>query len=349
VHTVKGKEKVNLQTAECGLAVTIFSLFACLSVACASEQMLVEFFYLPSGCPTCDRAKPLMFEIERQYGEKIKVEWIDVSRSEGLQQFRQYNLTRVPAVVVNREYMILSNEITREKLGAVIDAYLRETPPMPSPSAPLSLIAAFTLGFFETFSPCLIAILSFILSYTVGKATHFKEGMLRGITFGVGFVSAAIVLGATFAIALVSIPNLQNVMVWIICIFVIIFGLNLLGLLKMPIQTKPLVKKLTERYAFTYVGLFSLGFVFYFLDPCIAPFLFTMLLMLQGSAFILLLLFCLGAIIPFIGIGIVAGSASKLARRTYKHRHKIRAISGIILISYAIYLITLSITTIPSF
>jgi cytochrome c biogenesis protein CcdA len=312
--------------------------------------VLVEFFYLPSGCSTCDRAKPSVLEIEKQYGERILVKWVDVRDAEGFQRFRQYALNRVPAVVVNCEYKILSSEITLERLRAVLDAYLGETPPPPSPSAPLSLIAAFTLGFFETFSPCLIAILSFILSYTVGEATRFKEGMLRVMTFGVGFVSAAVVLGATFALALVSIPNLQNVMMWIICVFVFIFGLNLLGLFKMPIQTKPLVKKLTERYAFTYVGLFSLGFLFYFLDPCIAPFLFTILAMLQRSEFILpLLLFCLGAIIPFIGIGIVAGSASKLARKTYKHRTKIRVISGIILISYAIYLIVLSITPLPSF
>jgi len=344
---VKSEEKANASTRECGLAVVIL-LFACLSVVYASEKVLVEFFYLPSGCPTCDRAKTLMLEIERQYGEKIHVEWIDVSKAEGFQRFRQYSLTRAPAVVVNREYKISSREITGEKLETVVEAYLQETPPTPSPSAPLSLIAAFTLGFFETFSPCLIAILSFILSYTVGKTTHFKEGMLRVMTFGVGFVSAALVLGAAFASALVSVPNLQNVMMWIICIVVIIFGLNLLGLFKMPIQTKPVVKKLTERYAFTYVGLFSLGFVFYFLDPCIAPFLFTILVMLQNAEFLLpLLLFCLGAILPFIGIGIVAGSASKLARKTHKHRSKIRAVSGIILISYAIYLIALSIATLP--
>jgi len=346
---VKSKETVNGSIAECGLGLVIL-LLACLSVAYASEQVLVEFFYLPTGCLICDRAKQSMQEIERQYGEKIHVEWIDVSRSEGLQRFRNYSLTRVPAIVVNGEYKIVSSEMTREKLETVVEAYLRETPPTPSPSMPLSLIAAFTLGFFETFSPCLVAILSFILSYTMGKATHFKDSMLRVMTFGAGFVSASIVLGASFALALVSIPNLDNVMMWIICIFVIIFGLNLLGLFKMPLQTKPLVKKLTERYAFTYVGLFSLGFIFYFLDPCIAPFLFTILVMLQGSEFILpLLLFCLGAIIPFLGVGIVAGSTSQLARKTYKYRTKIRAISGMILIAYAIYLIVLSITTPLSF
>ena len=46
-----------------------------------------------------------------------------------------------------------------------------------------------------------------------------------------------------------------------------------------------------------------------------------------------------GAIIPFIGIGIFAGSVSKLARVTYRQRFLIRAISGLILIGYALYLI----------
>jgi len=49
-------------------------------------------------------------------------------------------------------------------------------------------------------------------------------------------------------------------------------------------------------------------------------------------------MFCLGAVIPFIGIGVFAGSISKLARSAYRHRFEIRAISGLILISYALYL-----------
>ncbi|MBX5327747.1 MAG: cytochrome c biogenesis protein CcdA [Candidatus Bathyarchaeota archaeon] len=324
-----------------GICVAIILLLACLQLVYASPAtVFVEFFYFPSGCTSCDKAKPLILQTEKEYDGKIDVEWIDVSRSEGLQRFRQYNLTRVPAVVVNHEYTILSNEISLEKLRTVIEAYLQETPLPPSSSTPLNLIVAFSLGFFETFSPCLIAILSFILSYTIGKATRFKEGMLYVIIFGIGFVSAAIFIGVTFALVLISMPSLQNAFVWIICAFVIIFGFNLLGLFKLPFQTKSLVKKLTERYAFTYAGLFSLGFLFYFLDPCISPFLFSVLVMLQNSEFTLpLILFCLGAILPFIFIGIAAGSASKLTRKTYKHRRKIRVISGLILISYALYLI----------
>jgi cytochrome c biogenesis protein CcdA len=43
--------------------------------------------------------------------------------------------------------------------------------------------------------------------------------------------------------------------------------------------------------------------------------------------------------VPFVGIGVVTGSISKLARNMYRHKSKIRIISGLILICYAIYLI----------
>jgi len=275
---------------------------------------------------------------------------VDTGTRQGRDILTSFNLTRAQVIVIshNNEDTVLE-EITQGNLEEVIDAFLGGKPlPEPAHMSVYPLFTAFSLGFFDTFSPCLIAMLSFILSYTIGETIRFKEGILRVITFGIGFVSAAVILGATVALTFISIPSLQLVLMWIICIFAILFGLNLLGLLNMPIQTKPLVKKLVGRYATTYMGLLLLGFIFYFLDPCIAPFAFTMLMMLQNFEFILpLLAFCLGAIIPFIGIGILAGYASKLARTTYKHKYKIRAVSGLILIIYALYLIC-TLHTLPS-
>lgn len=335
-------------------ALTLLLIF---TVDVYSESIVfIEFFYddpssFPGFCSTCPAfrdawgkfidASNLIDEIQREYGDQVEIERVDKRTAEGSERYNQYSLTGVQAVVINHTIKLEGEQLTRENLKKVIDEYLRGEEPDKNPfqPQPLTIIGAFSLGFFDTFSPCLIAMLSFILSYTIGKTTHFKESMLRVLTFGIGFVSAAVLLGAAVALALIYMPNVQIVLTWIICIFVILFGLNLLGLLNVPIQTKPLVKKLAGKYATTYMGLLLLGFVFYFLDPCIAPFAFTMLVMLQNFEFILpLLAFCLGVIIPFIGIGIVAGYASKLARSTYKHRSKIRAISGLILIIYALYL-----------
>ena len=339
-------------------ALALLMTFTIFTADVYSEStVLIEFLYIDpsqSGlpCPTCPawrdswsrflNASNLMDDIKREYGDLVEIERVDKTTAEGRQRCNQYNCTGPLTVVINHAIRLDGEQITRENMKSAIDDYLMGEEPGKNSFQPqaLTTIGAFSLGFFETFSPCLLAMLSFILSYTIGKTTRFREGMLRVMTFGIGFVSAAVLLGAAVALTLISMPEIQIVLMWIICIVVFLFGLNLLGLLNLPIRTKPLVKELAGQYAATYLGLLLLGFVFYFLDPCIAPFAFTMLMMIQNLELILpLLAFCLGALIPFLGIGILAGYASKLARSAFRHRSKIRAVSGLILIIYALYLI----------
>jgi cytochrome c biogenesis protein CcdA len=204
---------------------------------------------------------------------------------------------------------------------------------------------AFIFGFFETFSPCLIVLLSFVLSYTIGETTRFKEGLLQVIAFGMGFISAALLIGLTAAFLFFSVLPFQNTLIWIACIFAIFFGLrtigfDITGIFKMENKTKFLIQKLAKKYVFTYMGIIVLGFLFYFLDPCIAPFFFAVIPLLTHVDFTLIVLaFCLGVMLPFIGIGFVAGSISRLARNMYRHKSTIRIISGLILIFYSIYIV----------
>jgi len=203
------------------------------------------------------------------------------------------------------------------------------------------LVLAFSFGFFETFSPCLMVLLSFVLSYTVGKIVEFREGMLQVTFFGVGFVVAAVSVGLAVGLTFLIMGTFNYMLTWIVCILAIIFGLNLLGLFKMTsLETKPLVQKLSKKYAFTYGGLLLLGFLFYFLDPCIAPIFVAMLPLLTLEYMpLIILVFSLGVILPFVIVGVFVSSISKLVRGTYRHKSKIRAVSGLILIIYALYLI----------
>ncbi|UCD96874.1 MAG: hypothetical protein JSV35_02135 [Candidatus Bathyarchaeota archaeon] len=216
---------------------------------------------------------------------------------------------------------------------------IRESSTFASLALTALLAVSFSFGFFETFSPCLIILLSFVLSYTLGANPSFKESFLKVMIFGAGFVSAALLLGVAFGLFFLSLPALQLYLTLGVSVFAIVFGLNLLGVLKTPLETKPAIRKLAEKYVLTYPGLFLLGFIFYFLDPCIAPIFiaFIPLLMLDTLP-IILAVFTLGAFIPFLAIGVFTGSVSKLVRLTYKQRFRIRAISGLVLIGYAIYL-----------
>jgi cytochrome c biogenesis protein CcdA len=208
------------------------------------------------------------------------------------------------------------------------------------------LVLAFSFGFFETFSPCLIILLSFVLSYTIGQTPDFKGNFFKIQSFGLGFIAATLLLAIAFGMFFLSMPNLQHTFTWAVSIFAMLFGFNLLGILKLParfsFESKPTIQRLSRnRYLRnTHIGLFILGFIFYFLDPCIAPIFVAMMpLLLQEYLGFIIFVFCLGAFLPFIGIGIFVGSVSKLVRFSYRHRSKIRAISGLILIGYAIYLI----------
>jgi cytochrome c biogenesis protein CcdA len=223
-----------------------------------------------------------------------------------------------------------------------IDAALNDTslPTQPPESLLPLMVLAFGFGFIETFSPCLIVLLSFVLSYSVGKSSRFRDGILRVMSFGTGFIIAALLLGISIKLASLSLGVFNIILTWGVSFFAIIFGLSLLGVTRNLFETKPAVKKLAEKYALSFGGLVLLGFVFYFLDPCLAPIFVMMLpILLSEALFIILLVFTVGMIVPFVLIGIIAGSISKLVRVTYKNRAIIRAISGLILIAYAIYII----------
>jgi len=342
-------------------ALVILILLFFIRVGYSIELVVIEFFYFEpcSVCPGANKYyeiylhnSQLMNKIQDEYASKVLVKWINFSSPEGQEKRKQYNISHSDwnSIVINHE-VVIKGYANETFIREFINYYLGVTSPLPpsnppsySRSTPSGLMAvlmlAFWFGFFETFSPCLIVTLSFIASYTLGKTTQFKESFYRVMTFGIGFVSAAVLLGLAFGLAPLSIPTLYIFLTWIVCIFALFFGLNLLGLLNVSFQMKPLIRKIAKKYAAIYAGIFLLGFIFYFLDPCIGPIFFsTVPLLLPASFPIILFVFGLGAIIPFVSVGIFAGSLSKLARNMYRHRLKIRAVNGSILIGYALYFI----------
>ena len=171
-------------------------------------------------------------------------------------------ILKVLAGPVENEVDIKDNKREFEIEVGKITSYL---PDMPSIDASIigPLTAAFILGFFETFSPCLIILLSFIVGYTLSGEVKFKEGFAKIMVFGAGFVSASAILGLACGLLFFSMPHLQVSLTLAVCFFAIIFSLNLLGLLKFPFQTKLLVSKIAKKrfhlhwtfYSWVHLGL----------------------------------------------------------------------------------------------
>ncbi len=336
----------------------ILLLFLANSINCVS----IEFLYYDVTCEFCPiipeyykiylHDSEVIDRIQNDYGDKISVNKIFFFDSQGQEKVKLYGLkpTDFNAIVINHEVVIIgyANEtFMREVINWYLNSSLPEPNPYPSPPQTTTynlialLVLAFSLGLFETLSPCLIILLSFIVGCTIKETNKPKESFLQIAIFGAGFLLSAALLGITSWLIFVYVSPIQTIFTMIVCIFAIFFGFNSIGLIKMQPKQRTLIKKLAAKHVGTPIKVFFLGSIFYFLDPCIAPILVSMLSVLPlGEHFpTLLLTFCTGAFIPFLIIGCFIHYISKLARITYRHRLIINMLTGIILIGYAVYLI----------
>ncbi|WP_245860050.1 cytochrome c biogenesis CcdA family protein [Methanosarcina spelaei] len=257
--------------------------------------------------------------------------------------------------MINNETKIPKEEITEKKLKTSINEHLLEekkntknsTEKIPKKeqyneyiSTDFNLPFAYSLGFFAGFSPCLMAILGFLLSFTAGTSSSTKNGMVRAIIFGLGLVSSYIVLGICLLSFRKSIPSFESFS-YITGIIIILIGLNLMGILKSPVALDNYFQNSARKYAGTLGGIFFLGILFSFVKvPCTAPMLLVLLnkTVTTGTFnnLILLLAFSAGVLTPFIGIGLIGGYTLSKQIRSYKIY--LKKISGFVLMLLGLWI-----------
>ncbi len=301
-----------------------------------ANPITIQYFH-QKGCHDCEITDPIVDRIETQYNNSIIITRIETSTADGFNQWNKYGFLEVPAIVINNKTKIPKEEITKEKLKTSINEYLLEEEKNTKNSTEnilekeqyneyintdLNLPFAYSLGFFAGFSPCLMAILGFLLSFTAGTSSSTKNGMVRAVIFGLGLVSSYIVLGLCLLSFRKSIPSLEGFS-YITGLIIILIGLNLMGILKSPVALDNYFQNSARRYAGTLGGIFFLGILFSFVKvPCTAPMLLVLLnkTITSGTAnnLILLLAFSAGVLTPFIGISLIGGYALSKQIRSYK-------------------------------
>lgn len=329
------------------------------NVTSSENVVLIEYFYLYdpsiSGCPECgadletQRVDQIMSDITKDYGELVTLEKRNIFFDENLDLWREYNFTVVPAVVINDNYTLEGEQITKKELEYVIDAHLLGEKPYRNPYEPLFAVSlAFSVGFLSGFSPCLIAMLAFILTYISSTDSRLRGGITRALIFGLGLVVAFMLVGSLLFTLNISVFNalvfLQSV-TWVSAAIVFIVGLNLTGFLKLPVGSKPFFQKLARKYGFSLVGLFALGVVFFFVKIhwTAPPDLMLFTSIVHGSVrqnMLIPLSYSLGLLTLFLIVGIISGGTPYLAGQIWeKYRLSFRVISGLILITYSIWLV----------
>jgi len=301
---------------------------------------------------------PIVDKIKVQYENNyVVIIDIDTSTPDGFYQWNKYGFEGIPAIVINNETKLFGDgEITEEKLRTTIDGYLaksREGTEHTTENATenkrdseyintnLNLPVAYSLGLFAGFSPCLMAILGFLLSFTAGTSNSTKSSMMRATVFGLGLVTSYIILGLCLLSFRKSIPSLEGFS-YVAGIIIVLIGLNLLGIFNSPVVMDNYFQNSTRKYVSTLSGVFFLGVLFSFVKvPCTAPMLLVLIskTITNGTVSDLTMLFAFsaGVLTPFIGVGLLGGYT--LSKQIRSYRMYIKKVSGIALVLIGLWMI----------
>lgn len=221
------------------------------------------------------------------------------------------------------------------------------------------VIPAFIAGLLTFLAPCTLPLVPAYLGFISGvssddlrdpaKAKRARlKIFLNGLSFVIGWSLVFIVLGTL--VGFIGGALLAPYRLWlgrIGGIFVIIFGLFMLNVLKIPFlarEWQPRVPAIFQRgravNSLILGSAFGVGWT-----PCVGPILGSVLLLASTSATagqgaVLLAVFSTGLAMPFLAIAAGVGSASRLIERFSGTLKVVSIIGGLFLIGLGILLLT---------
>lgn len=268
-----------------------------------------------------------MQQLKEDYGTDLKVIEYDVYSTEGWELYTSYGFTVTPAVAINEESAIEHPETTYDRLSEIIDDYIAGEGSGYSNITQWSIPVAFTLGFFSSFSPCLMAVLSFILAYTAGTSKKKSEAMGKSMFFGLGLVIMYTLIAVIMALLGRQLTNLKFYMSLFGSMVTFVLGLNLINyvvqVVEFPVSTKNFSSKMVKQFVGEkgFLGAVILGIIFSAVKlPCAAPALVVILTQIvdKGDMMFGLMLiasFSVGVLLPFFFIGLISGGTTDMAKK----------------------------------
>lgn len=201
----------------------------------------------------------------------------------------------------------------------------------------MEFLITFVEGLASFISPCILPIIPVYISYFSAENKNSKKAIINSLGFVIGFTIVFILLGV-FAGTLGSLIHKYSSYINIILgLFLIIIGLNYMGIIFIKFlnkskEIKQNKKDLTLISSCFFGIIFSLSWT-----PCVGAFLSSALIMASTTGSVLkgatlLLLYSLGLAIPFIATTIFIEKLKKTFDFIKKHYNIINKIAGSILI-----------------
>ena len=234
-------------------------------------------------------------------------------------------------------------------------------------SISISALTVFLQGIFSFFSPCVLPLVPLYIGYLSGGAKMVDENgviryrrgkvMVNTVGFVVGVSFAFFLLGFGFTAAGQFFSKNQIWFTRIGGVLIILFGLYQLGVFGASrfLSTERRLPFRLDRMTMSPLTALVLGFTFSFAwTPCVGPALASVLLMASsassaGKGFLLIALYTLGFVLPFLAVGLFTGTLLDFFKKHQKVvRYTVKA-GGVLMILMGVMMLTGWLNSISSY
>ena len=202
--------------------------------------------------------------------------------------------------------------------------------------SPLTLVLVFAAGLLTSLGPCSLSLLPVTLAYLAGFDSQ-QPPWQRSMAFCAGIVGALVLLGSLSGLIGRIYGQIPGVVPTFVALLAVLMGLNLLGLIKLPLPTGPDPNLWRQRVPAPLAPI-AAGLAFGLAaSPCTTPVLAVLLGWIAQSGqplagIVLLTCFGLGQVLPLLLAGGAAASVPKLLALRPLGRW-IQPISGAVLLT----------------
>jgi len=226
----------------------------------------------------------------------------------------------------------------------------------------ISYAVAFAAGFLSYLSPCLLPLIPSFIAYISGvsfndlkdsgaKSEVRRKTIVHSLLFILGFSVVFILLGLTATVMGKALWQYQKAIRIVGGVLIMLFGLNLMGILKFDFLLKERRFNAQVKRA-SYIGSFVVGVTFAAAwTPCAGPILGSILVLagtkvdvIQGAK--LLAVYSAGIAIPFFLTALLVNSFLEYFNRFKKILNVVNIVGGVFLVIVGILVMTNYLTVI---
>jgi cytochrome c biogenesis protein CcdA len=330
----------------------------------------VEYFY-EDGCLKCDQISPVIEEVISGYDH------VDFSAYSIISHFglaRQYGVSTVPSVVINKSLVISYDDYKgdNELFGTLLSEAIKRAPPVPEfaysesdlsdlpkgwdADTQTTPFVIFIAGLLAGFNPCLIAVMAFLASAIVSSGGSRKDMLVLVTGFCTGIFVTYMVVGFGILNTIGHFPGIRDGITTSMILLISFLGLwhiydayyirkHSSSSFKTPRSFAGFMHKAQGRnillISFVGGGIFSLVKA-----PCVgAVYLMILEMLIKGDDLLngtfYLGLYNLGVILPILILGALLAfglDPKKVNEIREKRRVEVRLVTGLVLILLAILL-----------